>query len=92
LQKKAKQFLAKPLKASLVCPNADEPQPYRRNKQEKVYPPNFTETTECRRKFFSANLGVFGVSRRKSFCFFCKDSLVTGITWTSRNQTRCNRE
>jgi hypothetical protein len=37
-------------------------------KQRKIYPPNFTEITERRRKkFFSANLGVFGESRRKFF-------------------------
>jgi hypothetical protein len=46
-------------------------------KQEKGYPPNFAETTEIRRKNFSANLGVFGVSRRKSFCFFCRDFTCT---------------
>jgi hypothetical protein len=46
-------------------------------KQEKVYPPNFAEITECRRKIFSANLGVFGASRRKNFCFFfAKSSFV----------------
>jgi hypothetical protein len=47
--------------------------------QEKAYPPNFTEITECRRtKAFSANLGVFGVSRREIFCFFVRFSLLTG--------------
>jgi len=44
------------------------------NSEEKAYPPNFAETTECRRtKFFSANLGGFGVSQREFFCFFCTD-------------------
>jgi hypothetical protein len=45
-------------------------QPGRRGtKEENVYPPNFAEITECRRIFFSANLGVFGGSRRKSLAF-----------------------
>jgi hypothetical protein len=38
-------------------------------KQRKIYPPNFTEITERRRKkFFSANLGG---------SFFCNGNLVT---------------
>jgi hypothetical protein len=55
-------------------PNADEPQLNGRSQTGKNYPPNVTEVTACRRiKFFSANLGVFGVHRREFFCFFCKD-------------------
>jgi len=43
-----------------------------RNPTGKNYPPSFTEVTEYRRiKYFSANLGVFGVYRREIFCFFC---------------------
>jgi hypothetical protein len=43
---------------------------FRRQSTEKSSPPNFTEVTECRRiKFFSANLAVFGVSRREFLLF-----------------------
>jgi DNA repair protein RecO (recombination protein O) len=38
--------------------------------QKKLYPPNFAEIAEVRRERFSANLGVFGLSRRKIF-FTC---------------------
>jgi hypothetical protein len=54
-------------------PNADEPQPIRKKliRRASPKPPSVAE------KFFSANLGVFGDSRRKNFSLFSKISLIT---------------
>jgi len=43
-------------------------------KQEQVYPPNFAETTECRRKkLFRRISAASAFLGGKVFVFFCKD-------------------
>jgi hypothetical protein len=61
-----------PTRTSLPCQCSKQARAA--TKQEKIYPPRFAE------KSFSANLGVFGASRRKICLLFCKDlkSRLTG--------------